>query len=153
MGLPSFETTYRRPLNALLTCRQVFPTVPPCPASLLTPRRRIVFHRSIPRHPTAPRTLPPRHRSSRLSDNVSPSAKRPLNVLASFSNRSAMSCIPPGPKTTYRLPQNACTPPCSFQNTSTLPLVPPGSKTTYRRPLNALSSRGSHTDLGWLGHS
>ena len=129
-SLPSFETTYRRLLNALPACWQVFPAVPQRPAPLLAPRRRITFHKTVRRHPPAPRSLPPRHGSLKLQDDVSPSAKHPLDVLASFSNGSTMPCPPPGPKTTYLLPLNGQTSPSSFQKPSTSPWA---SQTLRRR--------------------
>ena len=128
-GLP-FEMTYCRPLNALPACWQVFPAVPQRPAPLLAPRRRIAFHKTVRRHPPAPRFLPPRHGSLKLQDDVLPSAKHPLDVLASFSNGSTMPCPPPGPKTTYLLPLNSQTSPSSFQKPSTSPWA---SQTSRRR--------------------
>ena len=112
-------------LNALPTCWQVYPFVP---ASLLAPRRCIAVRKTVACHPLALGTLPPRHGSPRLQDDVSSSAKRLLDVLASRSNRSAMSCIPPGPKTTYRLPQNGHTPFPSLQSPSTWPWVSQASR-------------------------
>ena len=105
-------------LNALSTCWQVYPFVP---ASLLAPRRCIAFRKTVTHHPLALGTLPPRHGSPRLQDDILPSAKRLLDVLASRSKRSAMSCSPPGPKTMYRLLQNSHTPSPSLQKPSTWP--------------------------------
>ena len=84
MSLPSLETMYRCPLNALSTCWPVFPAAPQRPASLLGPRRRIVVRKSVPHHPPASGTLRPRHEPHKLRNDVSLSAKRPLYVLANF---------------------------------------------------------------------
>ena len=128
IGLPGFDTTLRHPLNALPTCWQVFLIVPQRPAPLLAPRRRLVFRKTVRRHAPAPRSLPPRHGSLKLQDDVSPSAKRPLYLLASISNGSTMPCPPPGPKTTHRLPQNGQTSPSSSRNPSTSSWVSQASR-------------------------
>ena len=68
MDLPGFETTYRRPLNVLSTCWPVFPTVLQCPASLLAPRRRIVFRKNACTPPSSfrkPSTWPWASQASR----------------------------------------------------------------------------------------
>lgn len=133
--MPSLRTTYRCPLNALSTCWRVFPTVAQCPAPILARSRRLVFRRCVKRHPRASRTLPPRHESPKLRDGVSPSAKRPLYVLASFSSCSTMPCTSPGPKTAYHLPQMRQTSPSGFQNPSTWPWLRDDVSPSAQRPL------------------
>ena len=113
---PSSTTPSHQP--QMCHAPQVFPTVLRCPAPSQAPRRRIVVRKTVIRHPPASGTLPPFHGSPKFRDDVSPSAKRPLYVLASLSIRSR---FPPGPKTMYRLPQNGRTPSLSFRNPSTSP--------------------------------
>ncbi|EDR07612.1 uncharacterized protein LACBIDRAFT_298727 [Laccaria bicolor S238N-H82] len=70
-------------------------------------------------------------------NDVSPSAKRCLCVLANFSSRSTTSCNPPSVKTTYRRPQKRQTSPSGFQNPSTSPWRRDDISSSAKRPLRA----------------
>ena len=80
-----------------------------------------------------------------------------------------MSCAPLSPKTTYRRPQNGCTPlfcflhisldascSSSFSNRSTMPCTPPGSGAIYRRLQNGRTSPSSfwnHSTSPWVSQA
>ena len=142
------RTTYRHPQNErtppstfqnlpangwLCHAPHVFPTVPTSVLGLKTTYR---LPKLVLRHAPASGTLPPRHGSANLRDDVSQSAKRPLFVLASLSNRSR---IPPGPKTIHRLPQHGRAPSFSFRDPSTSPWVSEASR--RRIPVRSTPSR------------